>query len=323
MKDFSLSRDAYVTAASMNSGVASFAFGDGAIASLHPPYDQQKIYHGSEGVIHALSQKGKEILFGDEYGQLNIMKEDGMITKVHQFKHEWIEHIVFDKRQSLGAIVAGKTLALWDGKYLRQFSDHPSTISGVAFSKKGNRIATAHYNGITIWSRDSDKPVFKHVWKGSHISITWSPDMKYIITGTQEMDLHVFDLPNNQHFYMSGYLAKVRSFSWNSKGDILFTSGCNQILGWNFGRGGPAGKAPLMLGPDIEALVTQVSCHPKETILVAGYDNGLVLLIDTETGKYVPILKKDGDAITCCQWDLTTDCLVYGTEQGKYGVIKV
>jgi len=69
--------------------------------------------------------------------------------------------------------------------------------------------------------------------------------MKYIVTGTQEMDLHVFDLPNNQHLYMSGYIAKIKSLSWNCKGDKLFTSGSTQVSGWNFSGKGPAGKQPL------------------------------------------------------------------------------
>ena len=323
MKHFPLFHDAYVTAASISDRAAAFAFGDGTIALLSQPYEEPKKHCVSEGVIHTLSRHGKNFLLGDEFGQLKILQEDGSITKIHQFQYESIDHIVFNERLDLSAIVAGKTVALWDGKKLRQFSDHPSTVLGVAFSAKGNRIAAAHYNGITIWSQDSDKPIFKHIWKGSHISITWSPDMKYIITGTQEMDLHVFDLPNNQHLYMSGYSAKVRSLSWNCLGDTLFTAGSPQVLGWNFKEKGPSGKAPSVLGPGMGALVTQVSCHPKETILVAGYDNGLMLLIDTEDGNYVPLFKNDGDVITCCKWDPHLDYLVYGTKLGKYGVFKV
>lgn len=323
MKKFSFSRDAYVTASSMCDGAGVFAFGDGSIAKLYPPYDEPKIVQAAVSVIHALSPQGKEILFGDESGQLKSMKDDGTLTQIHQFQHAWIEHIVFNPKRALSAAVAGKTVALWDGKVLRQFSDHPSTISGVAFAPKGNRIAAAHYNGVTIWSKEIVQPVQKLSWKGSHISITWSPDMRHIVTGTQEMELHVFDLSNNQHLRMTGFEAKVRSFSWNRKGDILFTSGSSQALGWNFRGKGPEGKAPLSFGPEEEGLVTQVSCHPQESILAAGYDSGLILLIDIETGKFVPVFKRDGDAITCCNWDLKSDYLTYGTRQGYYGIIQV
>ena len=321
MKNFHFSYDAYVTAASMNNGTAIFAFGDGAISLLPSPYEKPKIHQASEGVIHALSPHNKAFLFGDDHGQLNIMREDGSITKIHQFQHEWIEHIVFSQRLNLSAIVAGKTVALWNGNKLHEFSDHPSTVSGVAFSPEGNRIAAAHYNGITIWSPDSDKPINKHVWKGSHISITWSPDMKYIVTGTQEMDLHVFDLPNNQHLYMSGYIAKIKSLSWNCTGDKLFTSGSTQVSGWNFSGKGPAGKPPLLFGAEMDALVTQVAHHPKENILAAGYDNGALLLIDTETGQHISVLQEDEDVITCCKWDTHFDYLLYGTKRGTYGII--
>ena len=317
------SRDAYVTATAMYGGTATFAFGDGAIVLLPLPYDEPGVYNASNGIIHTISPHGDGFLFGDEQGHLKTIAVDGTITPIHQFHHTWVEHIVLSQRLALSAIVAGKTLAIWDGKQLRQFTDHPSTVSGVAFAAKGNRIAAAHYNGITIWTPSSDKPITKHVWKGSHISITWSPDMKYIVTGTQEMDLHVFNLPNNNHLYMSGYGAKVKSLSWNAKGHTLFTSGSTQVLGWNFSGKGPAGKKPLSLGPDMAALVTQVCCHPKLKIVAAGYDNGRVLLINTENGEYVPVFRKDGDTVTSCGWDARGDYLVYGTKQGSYGIVNV
>jgi WD40 repeat protein len=321
MKKFSFSSDAYVTAASMNNGTAIFGFGDGRISVLRPPYEKLKIHHVSEGVIGAVSPRHGGFLFGDQEGQVYMISEDDSISKIHQFQDQWIDHIEVSPNFNLNAIVAGKTVALWNGSKLDQFSDHPSTVSGVAFSREGNQIAAAHYNGVTIRSPDKNLPINKYVWKGSHISIIWSPDMKYILTGTQEKNLHVFDLENKQHLSMSGYSAKIKSLSWNPKGDTLFTSGSTQVPAWNFSRTGPAGLQPLLFGPNFDALVTQVAHHPRDNVLVAGYDNGVLLLIDTETGEHMSLLQEDEDVITCCQWDAKLDSLLYGTKSGSYGII--
>ncbi len=70
------------------------------------------------------------------------------------------------------------------------------------------------------------------------------------------------------------------------------------------------------------ALVTQVSCHPKMKIVAAGYNNGVLILIDAENGKYVPVYHKNGDIITHCEWDALGGHLIYGTKLGNYGFVK-
>ena len=81
-----------------------------------------------------------------------------------------------------------------DGSEVGTF-DHPNTVGGLAFHPKGRRLAAAHYGGASLGGRrpGSQKPR-SLAWAGSHLSLTWS-DGKYIVTATQENDLHGWRSP--------------------------------------------------------------------------------------------------------------------------------
>ncbi len=67
-------------------------------------------------------------------------------------------------------------------------------MAGLDFSKDGSRVACAHYGGITVWSLSKEVvlPPRRFAWQGSHVALRWSTDGKFIATGTQENDIHVW-----------------------------------------------------------------------------------------------------------------------------------
>ena len=50
-------------------------------------------------------------------------------------------------------------------------------------------------------------------WRGSHVALKWSTDGKFIATGTQENDIHVWRIAQSTDMRMQGYPAKVKSLS--------------------------------------------------------------------------------------------------------------
>ena len=70
---------------------------------------------------------------------------------------------------------------------------------------KGRRLAAAHYGGASLWSAKAGSQKPKSLaWAGSHLSLTWSPDGKYIVTATQENDLHGWRVSDGADMRMSG-----------------------------------------------------------------------------------------------------------------------
>ena len=134
---------------------------------------------------------------------------------------------------------------------MREFGPHQSTVADLDFSKDGSRIACAHYGGVTVWSLGQvTLPPRRFAWRGSHVALRWSTDGKFIATGTQENDIHVWRMAQATDMRMQGYPAKVKSLSWTADARFLYTSAQPVFTAWPFSGKGPEGKPPLQFGEE-------------------------------------------------------------------------
>jgi WD40 repeat protein len=212
-----------------------------------------------------LSQDGKALITGGEDGLIRALNGEGAAAEIGSVGKKWVTTLAAGPQGAV-AWAAGKTafVRLGDGT-VKEFSEERS-IEGLAFAPKGMRLATARYNGGTLhWVTTAGKPIDLE-WKGAHTGICFSPDGKYVVTTMQENALHGWRLDDMKHMRMSGYPAKVKSWSWSAKGKWLATSGAPAAIVWPFqGKDGPMGKAPLELGTRGDQMVTSVACHPERT----------------------------------------------------------
>ena len=80
------------------------------------------------------------------------------------------------------------------------------------------------------------------------------------------------------------------------------------------------GKQPRLLAP-AEQRIDVVACHPKQDIVAAGYEDGMVLLVRVEDGAEI-LAKKPGDTpVTALAWSANGTLLAFGTESGEAGII--
>jgi WD40 repeat protein len=120
---------------------------------------------------------------------------------------------------------------------------------------------------------------------------------------------------------MSGYAAKVRSFSWSADGDWLATSGSDQLILWPFqGKDGPMGKTPKMLAPR-DRRVVAVACHPSQAVAGVGYADGLVLLVRLSDGAEILVRHPGGGEVTALAWSHKGERLAFGIEDGEAGIV--
>ena len=108
-------------------------------------------------------------------------------------------------------------------------------MGGLAFGAKGQRLAVAHYGGVTLWERGKRRwksSIF--AWKGFHGAVTFSPDGKYLVTAMQENALHGWRLRDKGNLAMAGYPAKIKSFTWVGDTPYLATSGADEAICWPF-----------------------------------------------------------------------------------------
>jgi WD40 repeat protein len=199
----------------------------------------------------------------------------------------------------------------------------PSTVRGLAFAPKGYRLALSHYNGATLWFPNTAAAPDVFEWKGSHLDVTVSSDGRFLVTSMQENALHGWGIADKRNMRMSGYPSKTRSWSWSHDGYWLATSGADACIVWPFkDKDGPMNKEPRECGVR-PAKVTQAAFHPKALVVAIGYDDGWILLCRLTDAAEILVRKgTEGDgAVTALAWDADGRRLLFGTEEGKAGVL--
>jgi WD40 repeat protein len=259
---------------------------------------------GDDGKLVALNAKGATALLATDA------------------KRRWIDNVALHPDGAF-AWSAGKTAFVRSGKNEEKSFDAPSTVGGLAFAPKGLRVAIAHYNGVTLWFPNmAANPEFLE-WAGSHLSVAFSPDNKFLVTAMHEPSLHGWRLADNRHMRMSGYPGRVRSMSWSAGGKGLATSGADTVIVWPFGsKDGPMGKEPAMLAP-LQARVSAVACHPKQDVLAAGYSDGTVLMVRLEDGAEILVRRRGGASVAGLAWSARGALLAFATEDGDAGMVEL
>jgi WD40 repeat protein len=153
------------------------------------------------------------------------------------------------------------------------------------------------------------------------VALRWSTDGKFIATGTQENDIHVWRMAQATDMRMQGYPAKVKSLSWTADARFLYTSAQPVFTAWPFSGKGPEGKPPLQFGEEGAGLLAVVAAHPAAEFVAGGYDSGELQLGDIKTRRSVVLKMADGSAITCLAWSPDGYKLAVGNEAGALLVI--
>lgn len=272
----------------------------------------------------AADVNGTGFLVGCDDGSLLTVSAGGVVATAARYGDKWVEHLAVHAATGHRAAAVGKTVYVLKGQgdLVGAFTAPQGTVSGLTFSPDGTKIAAAHYNGVTAWPLDGGEPL-TFDWKGAHTGVTWSPDGRFVVTATQENELHTWDLETGTDMRMSGYPFKVRTLSFTADSAFLAAAGADTVTSWPFEGGGPKGKAPLELGYVFNGIVTQVACHPTEKRIAAGYSDGTVLIGDIVKGDAITAKATGGGPVTALVWGGNDETVVAGTEDGQISVLRV
>jgi len=304
----------------------AFGLGDGRVRILPadiavPETPGAAPLHGGAVLALVADPAGDGFVSGGDDGRLLRVAADGTASELVNQKGRWVEHLAAHRSGAIAASASKTAFVVKDGE-VREFGPHPSTVAGIDFSKDGSRIACAHYGGVTVWSIGNVVlPPRRFAWRGSHVALKWSTDGKFIATGTQENDIHVWRMAQATDMRMQGYPAKVKSLSWTADARFLFTSAQPVFTAWPFAGKGPEGKPPLQFGDEGAGLMSVVAAHPSAEFVAGGYDSGELQLGDLKTRRSVVLRMSDGAAITCLAWSPDGWKLAVGTDAGALQVL--
>lgn len=259
---------------------------------------------------------GDAFLSGGDDGRLVQTDASGRTNRLLDLPGQWIDTVAVSAEHR--AVALGKEVRLLDraGTEIGRNANHPSTVSGLAFNPKGKRLAVSHYGGVTLWWTSLGGTPKRLTWRGSHIGVSWSPDGNYLLTATQESELHGWRLADGADMRMSGYARKVRSFDWIAKPAYLLTAGSDTVVAWPFSGKGPMGKAPLEIGRAADRLVAAVAAHPNKSLFAFGYDDGEICVAELPGDRIVSIKPADGWRPSHMTWSPDGRAIAIGDDSG-------
>lgn len=191
---------------------------------------------------------------------------------------EWFEHLEISEDGNLLFVSAGKSLCVFvhkDGVFelMNRDESFDSTISDIVFN--AGSFLVSNYGGVREYkSKDLiNFNLFK--WKTSLLNISWSPNKKYIATGTQENAIHFWPYPlqKGKDFLMGGYPSKVNLTLWSSDSKEFVVNGYDDVIIWDFSQGPPVGKKPRFFDCG-NGKITDILYNDE--LLVAGNNKGII-----------------------------------------------
>jgi WD40 repeat protein len=316
-----LAAGAPVAAAGFLGQVPALALDDGNVLLATPHGSVRVSAHPDASILVAVAAGDKFITGGDD-GRVVAAFQDSGVQEIADEKGKWIDALAARDDGSI-AWSSGKNVRARDPAGAIKTFAAPSSVRGLAFMPKGYRIAIAHYDGATLWFPNAATPPDLFKWKGSHLSVTVSPDGRFLVTAMQENALHAWRAADKKDMRMSGYPAKTRSLSWSFDGHWLATSGADAAIIWPFkDKEGPINKAPLECGGR-NVKVTCVAFHPKSLVVAQGYEDGFLLLcrIPDAAEILVRAAPEGGGAVTALAWDHAGGRLLFGAADGAAGLV--
>lgn len=309
--------------------------GNGGLAVFGKRGEPRATFASHHGAVTGLCAQNQTLYSCAQDGRL--IRHDvpsGDRTVLFSAPGKWLSALCLAPSSELLAFAAGKSVILlptaqspaWAMDH--QLTEHPSSVSGLAFSPDGKRLAVSHYDGVTLWPLEDTATGGGELlrWKGSHIGVSWSPDGRFVVSATQERELHVWDLVTGKDFRLGGYPAKTHALKWTSaaSGPVhLVCSGADVVTAWPFGDVGPGRLPPVEIGYVYSGRVTAVAPHPTKALVAGGYTTGTVLVGGLQKGEAVFARTADGEEIASLDWIGESGVLAVGTRQGGLDLIDV
>ncbi len=207
----------------------------------------------------------------------------------------------------------------------RQFEAGKS-ITAIGFSPDGKLLAGAHEQGLTVW------PVRGKIQDGREISfgggpsrICWSPDSRWIAAPLVDGGFQFSSLQDGRTFALTEYPSPVTSVDWSKEADALVTSGAFRVTAWSMKQPPieDAASGALETGKTGFVPISAVSCHPDRDLVVAGYDNGTISIMQIGGRDEMVLSAENHGAVTGLAWSRDAGHIACGTDKGLAALISV
>ncbi|MBL9007580.1 MAG: WD40 repeat domain-containing protein [Myxococcales bacterium] len=277
----------------------------------------RELAHGHGLLSLSIAPDGLHIASCGQDASAKLWNASGELCAQLPGGHSWVEQVAWSPTGDVLATASARRVRLWtaQGVPLRETDDLPSTVAGLAWHPDGSAVAAAGYGGVYICPVEDRKAIRHLRWKGSLLSVAWSPNAQVLASCSQDCSVHFWRLNTGRDSEMSGYPMKPKALAWDATSTLLATSGHSTVTIWPFRGKGPEGSKPLQLSYHA-ALCTQLAFHPRTTWLASGGQDSAVVVWDPGRSRIAQQVGYLDDEITALAWQPQTACLLAGDARG-------
>lgn len=263
---------ALLAAASVSGTIRMYDRATGSVTATLPGHTMGTNaidWHPDSARLASIGQDGKACVWDARTGaRLHVL----------QVGASWGERAIWSPKGDMLATAAGKIVRLWNtrGEQVREFTDHASTVTDIAWKPGTDQLAVGAYGGAVIWQAGGDQPVRKLTWQGSTLRLCWSRDGSVLTAGQQDSSIIFWDSRKPEPSMMWGYPTKVRELAWDRFSKYLATGGGETTIVWKFGGKGPEGTKPIQLAGHDDLIASLMFQH-RGNVLASGAGDGTVL----------------------------------------------
>ncbi|MGA7537132.1 MAG: hypothetical protein WBW93_00020 [Steroidobacteraceae bacterium] len=281
--------------------------GDGSIVGIELATGRERFRHRAhQGGVLGLSvaPEGTHFVTCGQEPVAKMWTASGkLVRELPGGSAAWVEHVAWAPSAGRIAIAAGRRVRVWSaaGELLLETEPVASTVSSLAWRADGTAVAAICYGGVHIWPFVPGARTRHLAWKGSLVSLAWSPNSRIIACGCQDSSVHFWRLATGQDAQMSGFPAKPKALAWDRESKLLATSGDATVTLWDFRGKGPEGTRTIQLKAHKD-IVTRLGFSPRKAVLASGSRDTLVLLWEPRRATHPIRGAFLDDAVTALTW---------------------
>lgn len=187
-----------------------------------------------------------------------------------------------------------------DGQKKLELGGHSDSVVKVAFNRDGSLVATGAMNGIILVRNVSDGEVVCELDCGSDLTwFDWHPVAQFIIAGTADSGIYMWDVPGANMSFFSGHGLTVTCGGWAPSGRNFMSAGEDgALIVWSPKTGQSISKTDGKKGNQFHSDAINCSAWaPNGDLIATGGQDGVVCVTQPKTGKVVARFQLDNVSI--------------------------